>query len=186
MDQVSIDQAVFELAYEFLLSYPQITKGIIEHYLSTPHNDHPQEMAKIYFRLVGSAQNAEMMPKVIGGSITGGIEKLGSVVLSDFNHIKVAKHYGNNSQALLDDIKQQLHPRGELRNSPQSKWPRFCKSVLSGAQFLTQFNSPQDFYEWCDFFDCDERARLALPLLISNELHGFGFALACDFLKGLG
>ena len=37
-----------------------------------------------------------------------------------------------------------------------------------------------------DFFDEDERARPALPLLLSQEIDGFGFALACNFLMGLG
>ena len=37
-----------------------------------------------------------------------------------------------------------------------------------------------------DLFDEDERARPALPLLLAQEIEGFGFALACDFLNGLG
>ena len=37
-----------------------------------------------------------------------------------------------------------------------------------------------------DFFDEDERARPALPTLLEKEIDGFGFALACDFVKELG
>ena len=29
-----------------------------------------------------------------------------------------------------------------------------------------------------DFFDEDERARPALPMLVAQEIYGFGFALA--------
>ena len=35
-------------------------------------------------------------------------------------------------------------------------------------------------------FDVDDRKRAALPMLLSQEIDGFGFALACDFLKELG
>ena len=43
-----------------------------------------------------------------------------------------------------------------------------------------------DFYTWVDFFDRDDRARIALPMLMASEIQGMGFALACDFLKELG
>ncbi len=49
-----------------------------------------------------------------------------------------------------------------------------------------QFESANDFYEFIDFFDEDERTSAALPLLLDQELEGFGFALACDFVTGLG
>jgi hypothetical protein len=56
---------------------------------------------------------------------------------------------------------------------------------LSGAKFLSQFSSADDFYRWVDFFGEDERARSALPMLLPEEIAGFGFALACDFVKEL-
>lgn len=51
---------------------------------------------------------------------------------------------------------------------------------------MFRFSSAEDFYGWVDFFDEDDRARPALPLLLAQEIEGFGFALACDFLKELG
>ncbi len=41
-------------------------------------------------------------------------------------------------------------------------------------------------HAWVDFFDNDDRARPALPLLLAQEVAGIGFPLACDFLKDLG
>jgi len=35
-------------------------------------------------------------------------------------------------------------------------------------------------------FYANEYSKLALPLLLSEEIYGFGFALACDFLKSNG
>lgn len=37
-----------------------------------------------------------------------------------------------------------------------------------------------------DHFEKDQIARPALPLLLDREIHGIGFALACDFVKELG
>ncbi len=51
---------------------------------------------------------------------------------------------------------------------------------------MAQFPAAKEFYEWVDFFNDDDRARPALPLLIHQEVFGVGFALACDFLKELG
>lgn len=79
----------------------------------------------------------------------------------------------------------ELKPRGSIRRTPRSIWPRYCRTILSGAKFLVQFESANDFYEWVDFFDKDERARVALPLLLDREIEGFGFDLACDFVMGL-
>jgi len=42
------------------------------------------------------------------------------------------------------------------------------------------------FFKWVEFFDRDARARASLPMLLSNEIEGFGFALSCDFLKEMG
>ena len=49
-----------------------------------------------------------------------------------------------------------------------------------------RFSSAADFFNWVDFFDNDDRARAGLPLLLSQEIAGFGFALSCDFLKEMG
>jgi thermostable 8-oxoguanine DNA glycosylase len=51
---------------------------------------------------------------------------------------------------------------------------------------MSQFTTADDFYKWADLFEKDDRARPALPLLLSCEIYGLGFALACDFLKELG
>ena len=65
-------------------------------------------------------------------------------------------------------------------------WPLFARAALSGAEFLNQFASGPEFIEWVRVFDADNRKRAALPILLSQEIDGFGFALACDFLKELG
>jgi len=100
--------------------------------------------------------------------------------------VKTKAKYGDNSEQLLKDIVVVLKPSGRIRRTPKGIWPRFCRSVLSAAEFLSQFSSVEDFVSWVDRFDRDDRARPALPMLLANEVYGIGFALACDFLKELG
>ena len=160
-----------------------VTPELIEKYLhlSAPR---PDTLAGLYEHMLESAQSANMKAGVVGGSI-GGVGSL-RPVLCDFEPTLVLEKYRSGWEGVLDDIVAQLKPRGSIPRTSRSIWPRYCRSVLSGASFLSRFSSADDFYGWVDFFDEDERARPALPLLLAQEIDGFGFALACDFLMGLG
>jgi hypothetical protein len=186
VNQQELDRAAYTLATDFLLQSGAgkgVTPELIEKYLhlSAPRLD---TLAALYEHILESAQNANMKAGVIGGSI-GGVGKLGPV-LCDFEPTKVLEKYRSGWEDVLDDIVAQLKPRGSVPRTPRSIWPRYCRSVLSGARFLSQFSTADDFYRWVDLFDKDERARPALPLLLAQEIEGIGFALACDFLKELG
>jgi hypothetical protein len=186
MNQRERDRSTYALAKDFLLqvgSGKGVTPELIEKYLylSTPR---PDTLAGLYEHLLESAQSANMKAGVIGGSI-GGVGNLGRV-LCDFEPAEVLEKYRSGWEGVLDDIVTQLEPRGSVPRTPRSIWPRYCRSVLSGARFLSRFSSADDFYGWVDLFDEDDRARPALPLLLVQEIEGFGFALACDFLNGLG
>ena len=186
MNQQELDIAAYALAKDFLLcsgADKGVTPALIEKYLhlTAPR---PDTLADLYVHMLESAQSANMKAGVIGGSI-GGVGKL-RPVLCDFEPTLVLEKYRSGWEGVLDDIVAQLKPRGSVPRTPRSIWPRYCRSVLSGARFLAQFSTADDFYRWVDLFDEDKRARPALPLLLAQEIDGFGFALACDFLNGLG
>jgi len=184
-DQARRDVAACKLAKEYLLGFDLVTPEMLERYLAGEEPDGDvSSIPGIYRQLVRSAQNKNMSPAVIEGSI-GNLERLGAV-LCRFRPHAVVKKYGTDSEKLLADIVKRLRPTGRVRRTPRSIWPLFCASVLSGAAFLSRFQSADDFETWVRFFDEDERARLALPMLIATEVDGIGFALACDFLKELG
>jgi hypothetical protein len=145
----------------------------------------PDDLKIIYNRLCESAQNKQMSTKVIGKAI-GGVDKL-KTVLFDFDPYEVAKNYKKDEGAkLLAAIIKQLKPTGQIRTTSRSLWPQYCQSVIDSAHFLKTFSSATDFYNWADFFANDLRAKPALPLMISIEITGIGFPLACDFLKEIG
>lgn len=186
-DTAKIDNQAYLLAKSYLpnLNQKDITANLIEKYLN-PLSLNPKPTTKqgIYQRILESAQNANMKAGVIGRSI-GGVSKL-TVVLEGFGPEAVLKKYGTGWEAILDDIVIQLQPRGEIRRTPKSIWPHYCQTILSAANFVQQFASAGDFFNWVDFFNKDDRARASLPMLLSREIEGFGFALSCDFLKELG
>src|SRR5262249_22191730 len=102
-----------------------------------------------------------------------------------FDPVAVLVRY-SSAEDLLDSIVTNVTPRGQVRRGRTSCWPLFTQAVLSGARFLAQFSDVADFTKWASSFHDDGRSRAALPLLLGEELTGFGFALACDFLKELG
>lgn len=185
MQETERDGAACAMARDYLLAFSGagITPEILDHYLD-PVIPHPTRLTEVYRRLIESAQNRGMGPSVIGKAI-GGIEAL-APLLSGFDPHAVHRAYGDDSKKILNDIVRRLEPKGKIRRTPTSLWPLFCKSVASGAKFLSQFKDVSEFSDWVSIFDRDERKRLALPMLLSVELDGFGFALACDFLKELG
>jgi hypothetical protein len=186
MDQVQRDRRAFDLAHQYIhaLAVPGIDAALINEYLRPDATKQkPNDIRELYFRLLFHAQNANMKSRVIGGSI-GGVEKL-SEVLFEFDPCQVLAEYQSWDQ-LLERVEQVLKPRGQVRRTGRSLWPLYCQCTLSAASFMSQFSTGDDFHRWIRFFDEDPRSRPALPLLIEKEVFGFGFALACDFLKELG
>jgi len=181
------NQQIYFLAKNFLLNLPisEITPDLLDKYLHLSENrKRPDTISGIYFNLLGSAKNANMKSNVIDGLI-GGLENL-QYILCDFDPKKVLNKFKDDWEAVLDDIEKNINRKGKIRRAERSIWPNYCKTIISGADFLSKFKSDEDFYEWIDFFNKNDMARPALPMLLSNEIQGIGFALACDFLKELG
>jgi thermostable 8-oxoguanine DNA glycosylase len=160
-------------------------KSILESYLALPDkSSEPVKTSELFGRLLASAQNANMKAGVIGGSI-GGINNLGKALFS-FNPLKVDKTFANDPDGLLKHIVKTLRPRGQIRKTPRSIWPKYCKTILSSAAFFRQFRNGEDFYDWANHLYQDPRSMAALPMIMAAEIEGIGYPLACDFLKELG
>ncbi len=183
MGQPGLDKAAYKLAKDFLLrsDVEGFTPESLERELNISIEDRPETVEELYFRILRSAQNAHMKPKVIGDRI-GGVHNLGPL-LCDFNPVLVLEKYSSEWE-VLEEIADKLD-LDDINWTSRGLWPKYCQTILSGAKFLSQFSSAEDFYEWVGFFD-DKQVRLALPLLVAEEVDGLGFALACDFLKELG
>lgn len=178
------DQELYKIAYNFLLSFESVTKEDLDKHLQSEY-EKPKDLKIIYRKLCESAQNKQMSSKVIGNSI-GGVENL-KEVLFNFDPKKVSQAYKKtDSSKLLSEIVDKLNPNGQVRTTKRSLWPQYCQSLIESAHFLESFETADNFYEWANFFANDTKAKPALPLMISIEIAGIGFPLACDFLKELG
>jgi len=180
------DQELFEFAKDFLLSFDGITNADVELHLTSEY-EKPNDLKKIYKQFCWAAQNRQSAVNVISGSIKGeSIDSLAEV-LFDFSPKNVAEKYSKASaEELLDEIEKKIKPSGKIRKEKRSLWPQYCRSVIHAAHFLKSFETAKKFYAWADFFANNSMAKPALPLMISIEVSGFGFPLACDFLKEIG
>lgn len=180
-------RSLYTAAVAFLLAripHPN-PEAIFAEYLGKPDERADNaDLSELFRRLLLSAQNANMKAGVIGGSI-GGFNNLGPA-LFDFDPIEVDKTFCGEPERLLKHITRVVRPRGKVRTESHSIWPKYCKTILSASTFLTQFRDGDDFRVWADHLYSDERTMAALPLILSEEVEGIGYALACDFFKELG
>ena len=150
------DQKVYQLAERFLFNLVNVhvqhrstpsdaeARQVLEKYFRPLEKNRPQSLTGvggIYYHLVHSAQDYNMAKTVIGDAL-GGVERL-APVLYDFNPTEVVKAYSDMThwEELFKSIKQ-LNPRGKLRTTSRSLWPRFCKSAISCANFCRSSRMP--------------------------------------------
>jgi len=188
LDYPKLDNEAYKKAREFLLENTpnDITNEIIESYLIPPNaKNENYKINDLFFRLLESAQNANMKRGVISGTMDNGLNALKGV-LFNFSPKKIIEKYQDDSKSLLSEIFAKVEIRGEKRDTDKSIWPKYCKTILSAAVFMNQFNNTDDFYDWIEFFYKDQKSIAALPLIMASEIYGIGFPLACDFLKEIG
>jgi len=180
-DTVEKDKKAYELALTFLVNIDKrVSPAVIEQHVLESEYNRPDNMADIFKRLIDSARNAQMKRNVIGD-----IQDL-KEALCDYNPSNVLQKYDGDPKQLLDYIVTNVKVNDTLRLTDKSIWPRYCRSIMSSASFLSRFNTAKEFHDFVEFFHVNAVALPALPLMISKEVYGIGFALACDFLKEVG
>lgn len=137
--------------------------------------------------LLMSAQNRQGANNVISGCLTGGWQDLGTM-LHGFDADAILETWETPDE--LFAFFQQEHKvgriKGQMPDTNHSLWPIFCKSVLSAARLVVRFPTAEEFVDWLNSFRQTPDTAAALPLVLAQEIDGFGVALACDFLKELG
>lgn len=180
LDITKKDKKAYELAVKFLINIDgRVTPEIIEQHIAESEYSRPNDLSIIFLRLIDSARNAQMKRNVIGD-----IQDL-KEALCGYDPFDILKRYSGD-QELLNYVVENVKSQSSLRLTDKSIWPRYCRSIISGASFLVRFRTANEFHKFVAFFHDNFVALPALPLLISKEVYGFGFALACDFLKEIG
>ena len=173
--------SVYDYAKEYLLSFPAITPDILDRHLTLWNVSKKNSLEEIYKSFLNHAKNRNALPNTIGN-----IDNLAGILFG-FNPVEVSRTYFNGEGILRAIIDAGIQTPAPIDIANQrSHWVIYAKSVISSAKFLERFNSAEEFHNFVESFYCNEYSRLALPLLLKEEIFGFGFALACDFLKENG
>ena len=181
MSTITKDKIAYKAAQQFLresLITKKINPEIINNYLIL---EKLNSLPDYFLKLLESGANRQRSQGVISIPI-GGIHNL-KKILFDFDVKQVSKVYSEAEQ-LLEIIVRYFNLK--INKEKRGLWYQYCDTIISGATFLNKFKDHLDFYDFVNFFHNDERARNALPLLLKQEIKGFGLALSCDFLKESG
>ncbi|PID63580.1 MAG: hypothetical protein CR974_01740 [Gammaproteobacteria bacterium] len=166
-------------ARNYLLSFDKVTDAIIDKHLNASKTlDDICTTSDLFKQFISHAKNRQGMPNSIGN-----LENL-STILCCFDVAKVVEKY-TSWEELFDaiDVSPYNPPGRMVKDNNKSHWVIYCKSIISVANFLSRYKNISEFKIFINGFLTNEQSQLALPLLLSKEIFGFGFALACDFLK---
>jgi len=108
-------------------------------------------------------------------------------ILFDFDPVKVKEEYDKDKglESLIAAFNKKLGLKIDWQKK-NSQWVMFGKGAISAAIFLSEFQDKDEFDVFIKDFQRNKYSREALPMLLDKEISGFGFALACDFLKEAG
>ena len=170
---------LYAAAYDYLES--RIGKEALEQKLDHYRSYKVDNMHDGFWHLLNSLTNKVGMRATIGA-----IDPL-EPFLFGFDPWQTHSHYQDDWQLLFKTVEQNHQPPGPMNfKNESSYWVLLCKGILSGAEFLSRFDSFESFDKFVNSFTFNDTSIAALPILLDQEIFGFAFALACDWLKECG
>ena len=163
---------------EIISSHPGLNASVLEKHLQQESKfDNILDANK---RLIESLSNRNMMASVIGFDRR---EKVMEQILFTYNPDKILSAY-QDANELLEVFKKKFN----LQNvsGKRSLWRKFAEGIISGSKFMSSFKDKNEFDNFIKNFALNKYTKASLPMLLSREIKGFGFALSCDFIKELG
>jgi hypothetical protein len=172
-------KVLYEYAYDYLVS--KIGRNALEEKLNHYRHHKAETMEDLFWYLLNSLTNKVGMRATIGD-----IDVLGDYLFC-FDPYQTHDHYQDKWKKLFKKIQDNYTPPGpmDIKNK-NSYWVIFSKGILSGAEFLSQFESYKAFDEFVNSFAFNDISISALPILLDQEVYGMGFPIASDWLKEIG
>ncbi|HUD19233.1 MAG TPA: hypothetical protein VMR81_02250 [Patescibacteria group bacterium] len=170
---------IYTEAYKFLSGKvsPEVLNTELDHYSQYQ----PASLNDIFRGMVISLKNKQGYKNFIAN-----VDEM-KEILRDFNPNEVVQTYGHDWELLLDVFKDKFGANHKIDpTNNRNAWVIYSRGVLSCAKFIVNFNSVNDFDQFVKSFFYNEYTVAALPMLLDKEIFGFGFPLACDFLKEQG
>lgn len=177
---------LYALAKDFLLQNTERSdaRSTLENRLSPEYGlGDIRQIEQVWRRMVVSLSNAERKSKVVGDPSQF------EDILCDFSPNRFLEENDHfKDQDKIEVLLNKLEKRRGLKISRQQRgiWPQYTRGLITSAKFTSQFDSSHAFFEWAESFSHDRKSHPGLPLIISQEVHGMGYTLACDFLKEIG
>ncbi len=172
---------IFNFALNFLdemIKDANLNRLTLERYI--PITSQFKNLNDINRRLIESLSNRQMMPSVIKFKQRNDVFK---ELLFNFDPKLIIYNYSDSNSLF---ITLQKHFQMKNIESKRNLWRKFSEGIISGSKFIGSFKSKEEFDKFVRVFSLNKYTSVALPMLLSREIDGFGFALSCDFLKELG
>ena len=150
--------------------------NIYKNYLATPQIETLNDMMR---QCVISLQNRQRVTNSIKFDKK---ETELKIILHNFDPHYICKEYSSGNEI----FEKFEYTFGDTFNHSQNTWKNYADYIYSAAIFLHQFDDLSAFKHFIDSFSANTYTKIALPLLLAEEIKGFGFALACDCLKESG
>lgn len=172
---------LYNQAYIFLKD--KVGEKVLRKELDHFFDCQPKKLTDVFKQMANSLKNRQGFVNFIAD-----VEKM-KEVLCGFDPFKIIKKYDQDWLTLCQIFKSLYgsHYKFDLNNH-RNAWVMYSKGILSCAKFLSSFKEFDDFDKFIRTFtdSNNEFIIAALPMLLEKEIYGFGFPLACDFLKELG
>jgi len=168
----------YNLAYKFLEDL--IGAEGLEKELTFYHNNKPNNLNDVYKRMQVSLQNKQGYMNFIAP-----VDEMKDI-LFNFDCHQVIKKFGDDYEKLFFEFKDSFPNKKFDINNKRNAWVMYSRGTLSCAKFLSTFKNYEEFDTFVHSFDLNEYTIAALPMLLEKEIFGYGFPIACDFLKEIG
>lgn len=173
---------LYETLYKDLVSLASVagvTEDDLQKYFA-PKNDPAKNNL---YRLCVSLQNSGVMRNSIKFNDKGYEENI-KTVLCGFDAGTAANKY-----AKWEDIYNAIIDTGISDNGSREKretnWGKYCRGLYGGLNFLINKNGENEINKLVTTTELTDE-NIGKVRKISEEIHGLGFALTCDWLKECG
>jgi len=170
---------LYSEAITFLES--KVDKSVLQKHLTYYETNTPDSMSEVFRQMVNSLKNKQGYVNFIADT-----EDM-RVILEGFDNHLILKKFGLDWEKLFCEFQNKFATRYKMDiTNKRNAWVMYCKGVLSCANFLSNFQNIEAFKDFITSFSKNEFTIASLPMLLEKEIYGYGFPLACDFLKEIG
>lgn len=167
------------------LNLSESSRDILEAEFAPLRNRQPfNNLSEIYRNMVGSLINRSGFSNYIGLNTLDRI----SNTLGGYDCHYVAHHL--TVDKLINEFEKIASNGSKIktinRKNKRNAWVQFANGIISCAKYLSQFEDAKGFNNYVKKFLKSDYSIVVLPLIMGEEIQGYGFALSCDFLKESG